>query len=79
MQPISNTEVYVFPHKPFLLGIFVVSPRADLHFRPLQRRQFVSTQNVPKAVEGKSQGNNRTTLRNEVGFLLPREGSPTDF
>ena len=39
----------------------------------------VSTQNVPKVAEGKSQGNNKTTLRKEVGFLLPREGSLIDF
>ena len=40
---------------------------------------LVSTQNVPKVVERKSQGKSITTLRKEVGFLLPREGSHTDF
>ena len=39
----------------------------------------VSTQNVPKVVEGKSQGNNKTTLRKGAGFFLYREGSLIDF
>ena len=34
----------------------------------------VTTQNVPKFVEGKSQGNNKTSLRKGVGFFLSREG-----
>ena len=71
VQPVSIVEVFVSPQKPFLLGIFGVSPRADLHSRvPQKRRQFVSTQNVPKVIEGKSQGKNKTTLRKEVGFLF---------
>ena len=39
----------------------------------------VSTENVPKFVDGKSQGNNKTSLRKGVGFFLSREGSLTGF
>ena len=68
IQPFSNAWVSVFPQKPFLLGIFVFFPRADFHFHPGNRSQFFSTQNAPKVMEGKFQGNRKTTLRKGYGF-----------
>ena len=43
------------------------------------KNEVVSTQNVPKVVECKSQGNRETTLRKGDGFFLYREGSLTIF
>ena len=60
-------------HKKISLNT-VISLGQICTFVPQQRRQFVSTQNVPKVVKGKSQGNSKTTFRKKLAFLS-REGS----
>ena len=80
IQPFSIAGVSVFPQKLFLLRIFVVSPRDDLHFRiPSNDDSFLALIIAPNVVEGEPIGNNTTTLRKGVGFSVYREGSLTNI
>ena len=72
IQPFLLIKIPVCPQKSFFNS--VVLPGQICTFIPRQWHQFVSTQNVPQVVKGKSQGNSKTTFRKKLAFLS-REGS----
>ena len=80
IQPYSTVGVYVFPQKPFIIRIFVVSPMDGLHFHfPGNGASLLALRITPKVVEGEPRGNNRTNLRKGDRFSISREGSLTDI